>query len=118
MKKTSSSAKAPTLCECGCEKETRGGRFLPGHDAKLKYSLIESAIKGGKRAEAKLEKLGWTKHLEAKRAKLAVSQRAKPVAAAKTAPAPKAAKAGRKNSPTSAAPAQPEPVEQVSQPVA
>lgn len=56
-------------CECGCGNRTKGGRFLPGHDAKLKKSLIEAALGGSKRATAKLEELGWTKFLEAKRAK-------------------------------------------------
>lgn len=28
-------AKAPRPCECGCAVPTRGGRFLPGHDAIL-----------------------------------------------------------------------------------
>lgn len=27
--------KAPKACSCGCGGETRGGRFIPGHDAKL-----------------------------------------------------------------------------------
>jgi hypothetical protein len=25
----------PRQCECGCEGMTKGGRFLPGHDAKM-----------------------------------------------------------------------------------
>ena len=28
-------AKAPKRCACGCGDLTRGGRFIPGHDAKL-----------------------------------------------------------------------------------
>jgi len=58
-------------CECGCGDVTKGGRFLPGHDAKLKKSLIESALEGSKRAATKLEKLGWTKFLAAKQEGLA-----------------------------------------------
>ena len=27
--------KAPKSCECGCGSMTRGGRFVPGHDARL-----------------------------------------------------------------------------------
>jgi hypothetical protein len=27
--------KPPKDCECGCGLQTRGGRFLPGHDARL-----------------------------------------------------------------------------------
>lgn len=28
-------AKAPKDCACGCGAQTKGGRFLPGHDSKL-----------------------------------------------------------------------------------
>lgn len=56
-------------CDCGCGSTTRGGRYLPGHDAKHKKQLIDDALAGSKRAEAKLEKLGWTKFLEARRKK-------------------------------------------------
>jgi hypothetical protein len=27
------------LCECGCGGETKGGKFLPGHDQKLRSKL-------------------------------------------------------------------------------
>ena len=30
---------APKKCECGCDGQTKGGRFLPGHDSKLKSRL-------------------------------------------------------------------------------
>ena len=46
-------------CECGCGGTT--------NDAKLKKVLIQDALAGGKRAANKLEKLGWTKFLDAKR---------------------------------------------------
>lgn len=49
---------------------TSGTRFRQGHDAKLKAVLIREAIAGDKRAAEKLESLGWSKFLEAKRAKL------------------------------------------------
>ncbi len=29
------------LCECGCGGETKGGKFLPGHDQKLRSKLEE-----------------------------------------------------------------------------
>ena len=66
------STKEPRACECGCGGSPKGARakFLPGHDAKLKNSLIDAAIKGGKRAIIKLEKFGWTSHLEKKLAAL------------------------------------------------
>lgn len=56
-------------CQCGCGATTKGGRFLPGHDAKLKSSLVEAALSGSKRAANKLEALGWTKFLDAARAR-------------------------------------------------
>ena len=56
-------------CHCGCGGTTKGGRYLPGHDAKHKKALVEAALGGGKRAANKLEKLGWSKFLEAKLAK-------------------------------------------------
>jgi len=56
--------KAPE-CECGCDGNTKGGRFLPGHDAKLKKELIALALSGKKRARNRLEKLGWGKFLKA-----------------------------------------------------
>lgn len=65
-----------TECECGCGGATKGGRFLPGHDAKLKKALTEAALTGSKRAETKLEKLGWSKFLDAKREKTAAAKKA------------------------------------------
>ena len=80
-----------TECECGCGGATKGGRFLPGHDAKLKKALIQAALTGSKRAETKLEKLGWTKFLDAKRNKLAAAKKAggKPVPARTPRPSPR-----------------------------
>lgn len=57
----------PTTCLCGCGTATKGGRFNPGHDAKLKYRLISEALAGKKRAEKELEKFGWLAHLTRKR---------------------------------------------------
>ena len=64
---TKKNSKTPQ-CECGCGANTKGGRFLPGHDAKLKKALLDSALGGSKRAANKLEKLGWKKFLDAKQA--------------------------------------------------
>jgi hypothetical protein len=50
-------------CLCGCGGRTKGGRFLPGHDAKLKKALMADALAGKKRAVNKLEKLGWSRFL-------------------------------------------------------
>jgi hypothetical protein len=33
-------------CLCGCGGRTKGGRFLPGHDAKLKKVLVADAHAG------------------------------------------------------------------------
>jgi hypothetical protein len=57
------------LCQCGCEETTKGGRYLPGHDAKHKSALVAAALAGSKRATTKLEQLGWKKFLDAKLAK-------------------------------------------------
>lgn len=51
-------------CLCACSGRTKGGRFLPGHDAKLKKALVADARAGKKRAVNKLEKLGWSKFLQ------------------------------------------------------
>ena len=34
-------AKPKPFCECGCGAQTGGGRFIPGHDAKLKSRLFK-----------------------------------------------------------------------------
>jgi hypothetical protein len=54
------------LCQCGCEETTKGGRYLPGHDAKHKSALVAAALAGSKRATTKLEQLGRKKFLDAK----------------------------------------------------
>lgn len=38
-KTSTTAARAPKACMCECGDNTKGGRFLPGHDAKLKSSL-------------------------------------------------------------------------------
>lgn len=49
------------MCECG--EQTLGGKFRPGHDAKLKSQLITQAKSTKERiagkARARLEELGW-----------------------------------------------------------
>lgn len=50
-------------CACGCGQKTRGGEFLPGHDAKLKSQLV-AKIQGGtpnekRSARAVLRRRGW-----------------------------------------------------------
>jgi hypothetical protein len=36
---------ASLICACGCGGETKGGRFLPGHDQKLR-AAIEREVGG------------------------------------------------------------------------
>lgn len=48
-------------CECGCGGQTRGGRFQPGHDAKLKGSLLRRAAGGDTAATEELRRRGWEK---------------------------------------------------------
>jgi hypothetical protein len=47
----------PRKCKCGCEGVTKGGRFLPGHDATLKSRLFKRAVKTGVRAEQAVQRL-------------------------------------------------------------
>jgi hypothetical protein len=45
-------------CVC-CGGATRGGRFLPGHDARYKSTLRRRAKDGDVQAQAELEQRGW-----------------------------------------------------------
>lgn len=45
-------------CEC-CGEPTRGGRFLPGHDARLKSRLRKASAEGDVEATSELELRGW-----------------------------------------------------------
>ena len=57
-------------CECGCGEQTLGGRFRPGHDAKLKSRLLRAARGTNKRtatkARAELKRRGWSHFLKPK----------------------------------------------------
>lgn len=53
------SRRTPRLCLCGCGGMTRGGRFLPGHDAKLKGRLLRRLADGDEAAMDELTALGW-----------------------------------------------------------
>lgn len=53
-----------TRCECGCGGEPKSGRFLPGHDSKLKSRLLQTMRKAEdakeqKKAEKELIDRGW-----------------------------------------------------------
>jgi hypothetical protein len=57
------------MCRCGCGGWTRGGRFLPGHDARLKGQLLRAArgldnsVYGRDEAVDALARLGWSHFL-------------------------------------------------------
>jgi hypothetical protein len=55
----------PVPCECRCGGMTRGGHFLPGHDARLKSQLL-AVVRSSRRrpntrlvALANLRERGW-----------------------------------------------------------
>lgn len=52
-------------CEC-CGEPTKGGRFLPGHDARLVSALVARIRSGDQSAYAEMEQRGWTKKIPAK----------------------------------------------------
>lgn len=60
---TATRAGRPTagVCQCGCEGPTKGGKFQPGHDAKLKGRLRKAAQDGDEEAHAELVDRGWVK---------------------------------------------------------
>lgn len=51
--------KSSARCLCGCGQLPRGGKFLPGHDARLAARLNKLAARGDEKAIARLEELGW-----------------------------------------------------------
>lgn len=54
------SGQRPTSGQCACCGEpTKGGTFLPGHDAKYKSRLRREAAAGEVNAQAELEQRGW-----------------------------------------------------------
>lgn len=56
---------AEGICTCGCEGKTKGGRFLPGHDARLKSALRKSILAGSLEARQRMIILGWEKFIPA-----------------------------------------------------
>lgn len=56
--------KAPRQCMCGCGDITKGGRFLPGHDARLKSNLLTEARAGSDQARERMAELGWERFLD------------------------------------------------------
>jgi hypothetical protein len=61
------------LCQCGIR--TKGGQFVPGHDARYKSQLIATALGDDEEAAAHAERIiegrGWTKFLDKRREVLA-----------------------------------------------
>jgi len=61
MPRNTQTKEAP-VCLCGCGATTKGGRFRPGHDARLKSDLRAKASGNGRQAasaEKRLKELGW-----------------------------------------------------------
>lgn len=52
-------------CECGCTGKTKGGRFLPGHDAKLASALKSGVQNGDTVAYTEMKRRGWLGKLPA-----------------------------------------------------
>lgn len=50
--KTPKAAKAPRDCSCGCGGQTKGGRFIPGHDARYHGRIRKLEAAGMPHAEA------------------------------------------------------------------
>lgn len=53
---------ANPLCSCGCGKKTKGGRFVPGHDAQLRSELetiVEAGGPSARPAREALKRFGW-----------------------------------------------------------
>ena len=59
------STQVSSACLCGCGGLPKRGRFLPGHDAKLKGALLRRARHGDSSALAELRQLGWDHFLKA-----------------------------------------------------
>jgi hypothetical protein len=61
--------KEPTFCVCGCEGQTKGGKFLPGHDARFVKNLVAEALEGKRADDAIVKDMadrGTTEALQAK----------------------------------------------------
>jgi hypothetical protein len=79
--------KVPELHPCGdgCGAMVKG-RFLPGHDAKLKGRLLQVVYKSGEQKDvdealAELEANGWTRIINAKKAQRGADHRSPEYAA-------------------------------------
>lgn len=46
-------------CECQCGGQTKGGKFIPGHDMKLKGTLKRAWAAGDQSAYEELSRRGW-----------------------------------------------------------
>jgi len=65
-------------CLCGCGTKTKGGTFVPGHDARYKSQLIDRALgtdpEAATEAVQLLEGRGWIKFLDKRREVLAATK--------------------------------------------
>lgn len=58
LRGSTAKAKAePKTCGCGCGELTRGGDFLPGHDARFRGRLLTAVDAGGPEGEAAITAL-------------------------------------------------------------
>lgn len=65
----------PNTCVCGCGGTTKGGKFLPGHDARHKSNLIKEVLADESEAAlAELTERGWLIFLEKARNAKAVRE--------------------------------------------
>lgn len=60
----------PRDCVCGCGEQTKGGKFKPGHDGRLKGQLIReyreaSSKRDRERVAARFREHGWDNHIPA-----------------------------------------------------
>jgi hypothetical protein len=54
---TATRKRVPGPCECKCGGHTKGGRFLPGHDARLRGELLSTLRDSSKRKSTRQKAL-------------------------------------------------------------
>ena len=76
---TQSRKTEPKPCADGCGAMTRGGDFLPGHDARHKGRLLTAARSGDAAARAELLERGWAteESIDNAKARLSETERTK-----------------------------------------
>lgn len=79
VRSRTSKNRTPRECECGCGGMTGGGRFIPGHDSKMKSRLLGEYDEGSAEAGATLIEKGWytQEQLDGRAAKAAAKEAAR-----------------------------------------